>query len=687
MSVADWHAKMFVQFRIEPAMLEAAGVESVKDVEARDKYGFTQHGDLSGVIFPYFVPAPNGNGSHHRVTARLRRDHPEVEDGKPKNKYICPFGDVRHLYFPPGAFELLADPQRAIVFVEAEKSVLAGQAWAARAGRKLLFVGLGGCWGWRGRIGKAVAPDGARVDELGPLPDLERACGRSCFVLFDSNVGTNPKVQAARGDFVAALRRFKASTVTTLDLPPGTWNGPDDFLAVRGDEALGHLFDGGANRAQRNTVSPWIGESIASFLNADEDGAEVLFNRILFRATITEIFSPRGTGKTLVTHHAAVQLARQGHRVLLLDRDNPRHVVRSRLRGWGADAELTNLKVITRENCPPLTDTRAWAEFPYYDYDVVIVDSLDSAAEGVGEQDSSKPSRAIAPILDIARRDNGPAVLVLGNCIKSGAHSRGSGVIEDRADIVYEVRDATDFRPSGKKSWVEELPSANASDWASRSSRRKRRETYRLAFIPTKFRIGEEPEPFAFEIDTTTTPWCLRDVTDDIDREGMAERERLAREVAAEVESAVTVISAEILRREAAGEPPLLKKHAENLIAGHDIKQKVGRQAINSGAFVTENLPGPGHPKALRLGVKKDIVNRNTPPLEPALIKGFDGADFGCPHPEHPTEIPPQETQCSSTFQKPPISVEHFIYSPPEGMETESLLFTVRGDNSDEVEL
>jgi hypothetical protein len=121
-----------------------------------------------------------------------------------------------------------------------------------------------------------------------------------------------------------------------------------------------------------------------------------------------------------------------------------------------------------------LTDARAWAEFPYSEYDLVIVDSLDSAAEGVGEQVSAKPSKAIALLLDIAHRENGPAVLVLGNCVKTGAHSRGSGVIEDRADIVFEVRDCTNFHPSGQKPWVEELPLAGAENWASRSSRRKK---------------------------------------------------------------------------------------------------------------------------------------------------------------------------------------------------------------------
>jgi hypothetical protein len=144
------------------------------------------------------------------------------------------------------------------------------------------------------------------------------------------------------------------------------------------------------------------------------------------------------------------------------------------------------MHVMTRDVVPPLTDVAEWAKFPFQDYDLVVIDSLDSSAEGVGEKDSSRPSRAIAPLLDIAHRANGPSILVLGNTIKNGVHSRGSGVVEDRADICYEVRDATGFVPTGEKSWWEELPAAGADAWAQRSSRRQQRDCYRLAGVQVR---------------------------------------------------------------------------------------------------------------------------------------------------------------------------------------------------------
>lgn len=145
--------------------------------------------------------------------------------------------------------------------------------------------------------------------------------------------------------------------------------------------------------------SPWsAAEDMSTFLTGAEDDAEFLDEgkRLLARECITEIFSPRGLGKSLFAVWLAVSLASRGLRVLYIDRDNPRRVMKNRFRSFGADLQTPNLKVISREKCPPLTNAPAWASFPYLDYDVVILNSLDSAAEGVGERDSAKPSKAIA---------------------------------------------------------------------------------------------------------------------------------------------------------------------------------------------------------------------------------------------------------------------------------------------------
>jgi hypothetical protein len=237
---------MFRKLGIPPELPERAGVERVTDAEAREKYGITGNGDMAGIVFPYRDPLTGV-----RCTARLRRDNPEIEDGKPKNKYLCPYGDRHHLYFPPGCAERVRDSTVPIVLVEAEKSALALTAWGERRGRKILPVAMGGCWGWRGRIGKVANADGERVDEVGPLPELRTivTASRKVYVLLDTNCSTNPTVQRARAALVHFLKQ-QCAKAHVLDLPPvGGVNGPDDYIAVQGDDAMAVLFDAAQARA------------------------------------------------------------------------------------------------------------------------------------------------------------------------------------------------------------------------------------------------------------------------------------------------------------------------------------------------------------------------------------------------------------------------------------------------------
>jgi len=235
----------FARLGIPVELVGTAHIERVTDAEAREKYGINGSGDRAGIIFPYCDPL---TGLRH--TARLRRDRPDVEDGKETKKYLAPYGDKRHLYFVPGCAELVNDSTVPIVLVEAEKSGLALTAWAERTGQRLLPVGLGGCWGWRGRIGKVENPNGDRVDEVGALPEL-RICatGRKTYILLDANASTNVKVQQARAALAQQLRK-QGADVRILELPAADGvNGPDDYIAACGDEAMSSLFarsEGGA---------------------------------------------------------------------------------------------------------------------------------------------------------------------------------------------------------------------------------------------------------------------------------------------------------------------------------------------------------------------------------------------------------------------------------------------------------
>jgi hypothetical protein len=239
----------FAKLRILPELLKRAGIVRVTDREAREDYGIRGGGDMAGVAFPYFAPESMTNG-RRRNYVRIRRDHPEIEDGKPRKKYVAPYGDRNHLYFPPTP-ELFADASVPIVLVEAEKSVLALTAWCERTGTKVLTLAMGGCWSWRGQIGIHTTATGERVPEMGAIPDLN-ICrdGRLIYVLLDANCASNPKVQQARNQLVRQLRK-QGADVQILDLPAGEGvNGPDDYIGVMDDDAMTQLFEGAAGGAK-----------------------------------------------------------------------------------------------------------------------------------------------------------------------------------------------------------------------------------------------------------------------------------------------------------------------------------------------------------------------------------------------------------------------------------------------------
>jgi hypothetical protein len=228
----------FHKLGIPEELLTRAGIRRVTDQEARQDFGLTGMGDNSGIVFPYL------DAEGVRRTCRLRRDNPEIDNGKPIRKYLAPYGDRRHLYVVRGDHPLALDQNIPVVLIEAEKSALALRAWADRNNRELFPMAMGGCWGFRGRIGLALTPYGERVPERGPLPELA-VCrdGRRVYVLLDANCTTNPRVQAARRALITQLLKQKA-IVNVLDLPvfEGV-NGPDDLIAIKGDAAMADVFD------------------------------------------------------------------------------------------------------------------------------------------------------------------------------------------------------------------------------------------------------------------------------------------------------------------------------------------------------------------------------------------------------------------------------------------------------------
>jgi hypothetical protein len=80
------------------------------------------------------------------------------------------------------------------------------------------------------------------------------------------------------------------------------------------------------------------------------------------------------------------------------------------------------------------------------------------------------------------------------------------------------VRDATDLKVDAKHgAWWDGLPDSGEHAWADRAKRRRRRDCYRLALVTSKFRLGEEPNPFCLEVHHDTAPWTVENVTAEVE--------------------------------------------------------------------------------------------------------------------------------------------------------------------------
>ena len=446
---------MFRRLRIPDDLLADAQIERVTDKQARVKYGIVGSAteDMNGIFYPSFAPE-TGN----RSSGRLRRDNPEKDrDGKPIKKYVAAYGDRRRFYYPPGVEEKYNERSIPVVLVESEKASLALTAWAKRTGRRQLVLAMGGCWGWC-TSHQERNEHGVLVKKKTVVFDFAYLVDREVYVLLDANVADNPKVRFAERELNAELKK-RNSRVHLCHLPQSEGvNGPDDYIAVAGDEAMAKVFDSAPSTpGAASKVTVWdTAEDMTTFLDGEDKPLSWLIVNVLAKECLTQIYAPRGLGKSVLMLYWVVKLALAGLRVLILDKDNPRSVVRSRLISLGCEG-LPNLKILARNRCPYLTDQHAWLAFPYDAYDVVIVDSWNALTPGVSEKDTAASALALQPLQELTAR--GAAVLLIGNTVRSGAHSRLNGVVEDRADFIFEVRDGTDLKPSGTKPWVDEFRS------------------------------------------------------------------------------------------------------------------------------------------------------------------------------------------------------------------------------------
>src|SRR5579864_1954398 len=127
----------------------------VLSTEGAELVGRNGAGNYEGIVIPYVWP-----GKNHIREYRLRRDHPEYENGKPIQKYIAPPGRSNMLFIAFGTDPAwLADVSLPLLITEGEFKTIALHRLAQRnlgdaAERpRFLAIGLSGVWNWRGTIG------------------------------------------------------------------------------------------------------------------------------------------------------------------------------------------------------------------------------------------------------------------------------------------------------------------------------------------------------------------------------------------------------------------------------------------------------------------------------------------------------------------------------------------------------
>ncbi|MGD0125412.1 MAG: AAA family ATPase [Terriglobia bacterium] len=434
---------MFARIGVDEALLRAAQVRRVTDVEARNLPGTAFSGDLSGILFPYLSPV-NGDVWSYAV----RRDNPEIDaNGKPKRKYLFPRGHNR-LYFPPGISELLADVTVPMLIPEAVKSSLAFTGLAARSGRKWLAVAPFGCWGWRGKTGIETGPGGEREEIKGPLPDcgLINFIRRKVLVAFDANVACNPKVRQARQALAETLVEWGAQ-VFFVEFPQAEGvNGPDDWIGLAGDKGMLALLDV-AKLAPPKVAVPgvlacdvvpekvrwlWPGHiplgKVTLFEGDPDEG----------KSTVALDLSARTSSGASMPDGSAPEVGASGVVIVSLE-DGKGDTIRPRLEAAGAD--LSKIRIVDTITGPDGVERTVTIPAHLRDIEaaiddvnakLLVIDPL--AATLGGDTDSHKDQdvrRALAPLAALAEK-KGVAVICIRHLNKGNSPNpkyRGGGSI------------------------------------------------------------------------------------------------------------------------------------------------------------------------------------------------------------------------------------------------------------------
>ncbi|HEY1277152.1 MAG TPA: AAA family ATPase [Thermoleophilaceae bacterium] len=265
----------------------AAQLRSYTAAEASDFLGY----GVSGALFIPYPTIANGNGSRPFGRVKLHDAGPDGKKGYRTRK-----GDGNHLYRPPlPALEQLADVTVPIFWTEGEKKSLK----AAQEG--LCCLALAGVWNF------LQHPDGDKRAPSIPLAEFDAIPlhGRTCYIVFDSDLVTNESVRAAERALAAELGR-RGADVWAVRLPSGDGGakvGLDDYLVAHSVEAFCALQP--VSLDPRRDYIQTIGE----FLAEPDPPQDSVFPDLLPTDTLMVIHGDPRARKSLVGFELALSAA------------------------------------------------------------------------------------------------------------------------------------------------------------------------------------------------------------------------------------------------------------------------------------------------------------------------------------------------------------------------------------------
>jgi hypothetical protein len=206
-----YHRTMLIEESgISPTVVAQRGYYTAKTKAELARLGFSKPQQREpALVVPMYSPAGE------LVTHQIRPDAPRKNKGGQPIKYETPADSPIRLDMHPGQTERAKDTSVPLWITEGVKKA------DSLVSRGQCTVALQGVWCWQ--------KDGV------PLQDWEdvRLWGRSVSVIFDSDVTTNPKVQAALEGLVGFLkgRGARVQVAYMPDTADGGKQGVDDFLA------------------------------------------------------------------------------------------------------------------------------------------------------------------------------------------------------------------------------------------------------------------------------------------------------------------------------------------------------------------------------------------------------------------------------------------------------------------------